>query len=487
MNENMEMVNRASSGVAGLDEVLHGGYIAGRTYLLSGPPGTGKTTIGWHFLTAGRSAGERTMFITFGEPVEVLKANAISVGFDPAGVSFLDLSPQSGIFAENKSYDLFTAAEVELEPTTERIIEAVEKEKPSRVFVDSMTHLRYLARDGHEFRRLSLSFSRYLADKGATVLLSSEATPNAPDDDLRFLSDGVLELASDPKRRRLHVTKFRGSAYRSGVHTLLLDREGAKVFPRLIPEEHGKGFDPAPLASGVPELDELLHGGLERGTITLFTGPSGVGKTTLGLQFMKEAAARGHRSVVYTFDERTEILIQRCQSVNIPVVEMIGRGTLSVVALEALRYGADEFAHLVRRDVEERGTKIVMIDSISGYRLSVADDDLTERLHALCKYLQNVGVTVLLVNEVQDLSRFRISEVGISYLADNVVFIRFIERRVEDRIEIQRAVGVLKKRLSDFEKTLREFRITSRGVKIGPPLQQLTGGLGNLTGGVEVA
>jgi circadian clock protein KaiC len=483
----LSSLGRASSGIAGLDDVLHGGFIAGRTYLLSGPPGTGKTTVGWHFLTADAAAANRSMFLTFGEPVRELKANAASMGFACDDVRFLDLSPASGFFTESQSYDLFSAAEVEREPITARIIEAIEREAPQRVFIDSITHLRYLATDDHDFRRLALSFLRYLAEKGTTVLVSSEATDSAPDDDVRFLADGVIQLCADSRRRDVQVTKFRGSGYRSGKHTLVLDERGAHVFPRLIPEQHAKGFSPDPLPSGVAQLDALLHGGIERGTITLLTGPSGVGKTTLGAQFMKEAAERGHRSVIYSFDERTEILLQRCSSVNIPVRAMLDAGTLSVVELEALRFGADEFADLVRRDVEQRGTQIVMIDSISGYRLSVGDDNLTERLHALCKYLQNVGVTVLLVSEVQDLSQFRISEIGISYLADNVVFLRYIERRVTDRVEIQRAIGVLKKRLSDFEKTLRPFDLTAQGIVIGEPLQRIVGALGSLTGSVELA
>ncbi len=483
----MSLLARAPSGIPGLDEVLHGGYIAGRTYLLSGPPGTGKTTLGWHFLTADPGDCGRSMFFTFGEPIDELRANARSMGFDCEGVRYLDLSPAAGFFADGKGYDLFSAAEVERQPITEGIIEAIEREAPSRVFVDSITHLRYLATDDHDFRRLALSFVRYLADKGITVLLSSEATPTAPDDDLRFLSDGVIELSSDDRRRQVQITKFRGSAYRHGKHTLTLDENGAHVFPRLIPEEHGRRFSPTVLPSGIAALDEQLHGGIERGTITLLTGPSGVGKSTLGVQFMKEAASRGHRSVVYAFDERVDILLSRCEAVNIPVGEMIEQGTLSVVQLEALRFGADEFAALVRHDAEERGTQIVMIDSISGYRLAVSDDELTERLHALCKYLQNVGVTVLLVNEVQDLVHFRISDVGISYLADNVLFLRYIERRVNDRVEIQRAIGVLKKRLSDFEKTLRRFELTSEGIVIGEPLHRITGALGSLTGAAELA
>jgi circadian clock protein KaiC len=245
-----------------------------------------------------------------------------------------------------------------------------------------------------------------------------------------------------------------------------------EVFPHLMPEVYGQEFALEVLSSGVPELDELLHGGFERSTITIISGPSGVGKSTLGLQFMKEAAGRGERSVIYAFEERKETLLNRCEGINIPVHAMIERGTLSVVQIEPLHYTPDEFANLVRYEVEQQKARIVMIDSISGYRLSVRGNELVTHIHALCKYLQNMGVAVLLINEVESITGdFRATEIGISYIADNLVFLRYLEMQGE----LRKAIGVLKKRMSDFEKTLREFEITRYGIKVGKPLTNLRG------------
>lgn len=471
---------RVSTGVSGLDEVLHGGFIAGRTYLLTGPPGGGKTTFGWHFLTAGAKHGEHVMFVTFGESEEELRANARESGFDTSGVEFCDLSPSSDLFERIRSYDIFSAAEVELEPTTERIIEAVQRIKPKRIFIDSMTALRYLSKDAPEFRRQTLSFLRYLLQTGSCIVMTSESSLEAPDDDLRFLSDGVIELDPDNRRRTLKVTKLRGSDYEGGLHTLRLTSHGAVVYPRLVPRHHLAEFEPTQLSWGVPKMDELTKGGIERGTITLITGPSGIGKTTVGMQFVKEAARRGERSAAYTFDEQRATLLRRCEAVSTPVSEMIEHGTLSVTSVEALQYSADEFANLVRRDVEEHGTRVVMIDSISGYRLAVRGEDLNERLHALCRYLQNVGVTVLLINEVLNVADFRITEVGVSYLADNVLFMRYVEQQTGDRTEIGRVIGVLKKRLSDFERCIYNFSLTPQGLVIGEPVRDFTGLFGVL-------
>jgi circadian clock protein KaiC len=469
---------RISSGIAGLDEILQGGYIAGRTYLLSGPPGGGKTTIGWHFLLGG-APGAKTLFITFGESRSELLENASYSGFDPEHVEFCDLSAPAELFEDVRSYDIFPASEVELEPMTARLVEAVRSAKPERIFIDSMTALRYLYKDNTDFRRQTHAFLRYVKQHGGIVLMTSEASPEAPDDDLRFLSDGVIELAPSERARSLEVVKFRGSDYRVGKHTLRLGDHGATVYPRLMPEQHGTTFAPTMLSSGIDTLDAMMGGGIERGTVTLLTGPSGIGKTTIGAQFMKAAAERGERSAIYSFDERLSTLVSRCESVSIPVTRMMDAGMLSITPVEALRFSADEFANMVRRDVEERGTRIVMIDSISGYRLSVSDQSLNERLHALCRYLTNVGVTVLLINELMNIADFHITDVGITYLADNVIMLRYIESRSDGGpAQLGRIIAVLKKRLSDFEKNMRAFEVTSRGIVIGEPVDHLGGILG---------
>lgn len=470
---------RLASGVAGLDEVLYGGLIPQRAYLLRGGPGCGKTTLGLHFLLAGAAAGEKCLFISMGESEKEIRANAQAVGFDMSNISFLDLSPNSQFFTHMESYDIFSAAEVEREPIAQSIIEQVEALKPQRVFLDAMTQFRFLSPDAFQFRKQVLSFLRFLIEQGATVLFSSEGSASAPDDDLQFMSDGVIHLDFLQEGRTLRVSKFRGSDFRSGHHSMRLTAAGMQVFPLLLPEMYGQAFVAETISSGVPELDEMLHGGLERGTISIISGPTGVGKSTLGLQFMKEAAGRGERSAVYIFEERQETLLRRCEAVNIPVRAMTERGTLSVTQVEPLHFTPDQFAAMVRHEVEQQQASIVMIDSTSGYRLSLRGEDLVTHLHALCKYLQNMGIAVLLINEVEAITgEFKVTEVGISYLADNIIFLRYLEMQGE----MQKAIGVLKKRLTNFERTLRQIEVTRYGIKVGQPL---TGMRGILTGKVD--
>jgi len=464
---------RAATGVPGLDEILNGGLVTQRAYLLHGNPGSGKTTLGLHFLTTGDSAGERTLFISMGEPEAKIRANASTVGFDLGTVRFLDLAPTPDFFSQIQAYDIFSPADVEREPMTERITSEFEALAPTRVFVDAVTHMRYLSNDHLSFRRQVHSFLRFLIDRGATVLFTSEDTALQPDDDLQYMSDGIIRLEHSHDTRTISVTKFRGSDFMGGQHSMRLSGRGMEVFPRLLPtSDIRRAFGDEKISSGIPELDELLHGGLERGTITIITGPTGVGKTTVGMQFMKEAAGRGERSVIYTFEEWKEMLLRRSESINIPVKTMVNRETLSVIQVEPLHFTPDEFARMVREEVETNNTAIVMIDSISGYSLSVRGENLVRHLYALGKYLQSMGVTIILINETAEIiGNVRATDIGVSYMADTIILLRYLELKGQ----LRRAIGILKKRLSDFEKTLREFEITKYGLKVGHPLTDLRG------------
>lgn len=461
-------VERVTTGVAGLDAILEGGYFAERTYLLAGGPGTGKTLFGLAFLDA---EPEEALFVNLEEDVDDLRRNAASVGIDTDGIDFLDLSPGAEAFEE--SYSVFEASDVEREPITDRIREVVADREPSRVVIDPISQFRYLTSDDYQFRKQIVGLARFLKRSGATTVLTAKSTATTPSDDLQFLSDGNVVLSRTENGRRLAVPKFRGSGTRSGDHAFRITDDGVRVFPELEP---GEPTDAVlePIPSGVPELDELTNGGLERGTISVIAGPTGVGKTTLGTQFAKEAAGRGERSVVYLFEENRQTFLRRSESINVPVRQMLERGTLELQEIEALELSPQEFAARVREEVEDRGAEIVMIDGLAGYELTVRAEraDARRRLHALGRYLKNRGVTTILIDETSDVTGpFRATEEGISYLTDNIVFLRHVELAGEMR----KVIGVLKKRTSDFERTLREFQITEHGIKIGEPMTRLRG------------
>ena len=472
-SQNKDMsLNLVKTGIDGLDAITYGGLTEARAYLVKGGPGCGKTTMGMHFLSEGANPAQRSLYVTLQESETKLRQNASRQGFDLAHVDFLDLSPNSTLFSQNEGYDIFSSSEVEREPITNQIVETVQRIKPRRVFLDPASQFRYLTSDLYQYRIQVLSFLRFITEQGATVMFTSEGSQEAPDDDLQFMADGVIQLDNTLAGRYISISKLRGSDFMSGRHTMRLTAKGLEVFVRLNPQTERKDFCMEAIPSGVPELDEMLNGGLERGTVTIFTGPTGVGKTTLGFQFMKEYAGRGERSVVYSFEEEAEIMLLRCDQVNIPARKMLERETLKVVKVEPLEYSPDEFAHMVRQHVEKDNARLVMIDSLAGYTLSMRGENLVPNLHALIKYLQNKGVAVILVTEISSvIGDFEVTDVGVSYLADNVVFLRYLEIRGE----LRKAIGVLKKRLSNFEKTLREFEITRYGIKVGKPLTELRG------------
>jgi circadian clock protein KaiC len=472
---------RVSTGVGGLDDVLKGGLVSERTYMIRGPPGTGKTILGLQFLTA--DSDDRSLCVNFEETTENIEQNAESLGIDVSGIEFLDLSPDSDVFTETQSYDVFAPDEVESEGVTERIVEAVEKHDPDRVFVDPVTQLRHFSPDDYQFRKEVASFMSYLRERGATVVFSTQPTEADPDDDLQFICDGTISMGHSEKGRVIEVPKFRGSDFQSGQHTVRIGDGGLTVYPILQPERHRTDFTAEALSSGVEGLDAMLHGGIERGAVTVISGSSGVGKTTTGTAFMKEAAKRGERSVIYLFEETIETFSHRSESIGIPIEEMRESGNLHVKEMEPLQESADEFAADVRHQVEEKGTDIVMIDGLSGYRLSIRGDEeeLVRELHSLCRYCKNMGVTVVLTDDVEGVTgKFEPTSARISYLADNLMFLRYLELEGE----LRKAAGVLKKRASDFERGLREFRITENGVEVDEPLDNLRG---VLTGTPELA
>ena len=369
---------------------------------------------------------------------------------------------------------MFAPSEVEREPLTERIVEGVTAVDPDRVVVDPLTQLRFLLSDDYQFRKQVVGFMRFLKDRGATVLFTVQNTRSLPTDDLEFITDGTVRLDAGAYGKTVSVPKFRGSSTQSGDHAYRITDAGMEVFPALQPGTRDEELAFEQVSSGIPEVDELLHGGIERGTVTIVSGPTGVGKTTLSTQFMKEAAGRGERSVIYLFEENRETFLARSRAVNIPVDEMLAKGTLQVTEVEALERSPQEFARMVRDEVEEEGADIVMIDGISGYRLTLRGEkeQMLQQMHALGRYLKNAGVTGLFIDETRNVTgEFRATMENISYLADNILFLRHLE--VDG--ELRKAIGVLKKRTSDFERTIREFKITEHGISVGEPMSGLRG------------
>ncbi|RCW57337.1 MULTISPECIES: ATPase domain-containing protein [Halanaerobium] len=474
----MNRGKRLLTGVEGLDLILNGGLIANKTYLLRGGPGTGKTTLGIHYLVEGVKNGEKSALITLTEDQNKLIDDFKSRNFSLDRISFIDLSPSSNLIENSKSYNVFPVEEVEKKPLINQIITSLNEINADRVYFDGLKQLRFLSKNEYEFRKYMLSMLQFAADNKITLLVSSEASKNEPDDDLQFLSDGVLNLNfADKNRRYINISKFRGSDFIKGQHSFKIKKKGLEVYPKLRLQKNKTDYPGEIISSGISEVDQLLHGGIESGTTTVISGASGVGKTTFGVQFMQSAAKTGKRSVIYTFEEDDRTLLKRSESVSIELDNLISNNKLEIIKVDPLEYTPGEFTQFLIKEAEENNTRNIMLDSVSGYKLSFASssagkNELIRNLHSLTNYLNNIGITVLLINEIANITGdFKVTELGISYLADNIMFLRYLEFNGE----LKKAIGVLKKRLSDFEKQLREFQICSQGIKVGKPLTELRG------------
>lgn len=474
------------TGLKSLDNILNGGLPANRSYLIRGGPGTGKTTLGLHFLTEGLKNGE-SLFISLGEPENSLKIDAQKRDFPVGKIKFLDLSPDSNFVKNQENYNIFHAEEVEKSPIIEKIINAIEEIRPKRIFLDSATYLNYLNEDKYQYRKEILSLIKLISEKSSTLLIASKFSTENPDNDLQFVVDGVFNFQIKDQERYFYISKLRGSDYISGKHSMKLKKDGIHIYPNFISIEKSFLNNDKVLGSGIPSLDRLLNGGIEKGTTTIISGPTGVGKTTLGVQYMKEAAGRGERSVIYTFEEMPESIISRCESINMPINDMIKNSFLEIIKVNPLKYTPDEFFYHLRNKVKEDNIDILLLDSLAGYKMAFpensSDNDKIRHLHTLSQYLSSKGVTVIIVNEVANIiGDFHATGFGISYLADNIIILNYFEYKSR----LKKTIGVLKKRQSDFERYLREFKMNKYGIEIGEPLLNLQGILnGNIKNTLE--
>jgi circadian clock protein KaiC len=466
---------RLSTGIDGLDDILDGGVLETHNTLLRGPPGAGKTIFGLHFLSEGIEAGETSLYLNLGEPSAYVRGTAEEFDLHPEEIHFVSLSPTAEQFSEEEAYTLFEASEVEQPEFIATLTDSIEEFEPDRVLLDPITEFRFLTTDDRQFRKQILGFLDYLKTKDVTVLLTSQASDTIPDDDLQFLTDTVVNLELNADDRSVTVSKFRGSSYRSGSHSYEIDDSGVMVYPTIRPGSDSLAeTSKETLSTGVPELDQLLNGGLTHGTVTFLSGPTGAGKTTTGLHFLKEAVASGKNAVLYEFEEAVHTLLDRAEATNIPIEPMVERGDLSIVEIQPDEYTVDQFGHLIQTAVEDEGAEVVMIDGTTGFKQNLrgADADPGQDLVRIGRYLRSQGVTTIIPHEVHSVTgEFKVTEGGTSNLADTILFIRHVEYKGE----LRKVIGTLKMRTSDFERSLRELEITEFGLKVGEPLPQLRG------------
>lgn len=469
---------RVKSGVAGLDDILQGGFPANHLYLIEGDPGTGKTTLALQFLLEGTRLGERCLYVTLSESKRELEGVAVSHGWNMAQIPVFEMTPPEEEIHPDGRYTVFHPSDVELADTTAAVLRQVDEVQPSRIVFDSLSELRMLARDPLRYRRQILGLKRYFSGRNCTVLLLDDRTAEGHDLQLQSIAHGVVMMQSlerefGVKRRRLEVRKLRGSRFREGYHDYTIETGGVVVFPRLIAAEHLPGHQTKPVSSGMKELDALLGGGLDTGTSTLLIGPAGCGKSSLATRYASAVADRGDRAAVFTFDETLTTFLHRSAGLGIDIAGHVKSGRIRLFQLDPAEITPGEFVHDVRKLVEEAGLKLLVIDSLNGFMNAMPGEQfLMLQLHELLSYLNQQGVTTIFTLAQHGfLGAGMATPVDVSYLADTVLVFRYYENCGE----LRQALSVLKKRSGAHERAIHSLSFKGGRLQVGPALSDFQG------------
>ena len=478
MSDSAAAKDKVATGIEGLDDILHGGFPHSRLHLVQGDPGAGKTTLGLQFLMQGARQGEGGLYVTLSETEEELRAVADSHGWSLEGISLHELSRSEERLSADEQNTFFRPSEVELNETVRPVLALVEKTNPRRVVFDSLSEMRLLAGDPLRYRRQVLALKQFFIGRHCTVLFMDDRTSAAGDLQLQSLAHGVVSLEQlSPEyggsRRRLRVIKMRGSQFRGGYHDFVIESGGLRVFPRLIASEHDRDFSRSALSSGIPQMDQLLNGGLDRGTSNLLIGPAGVGKSTLATQFAASAASAGEKASIFMFDENIKTFLIRSASLQRDVPAHVNAGRIALRRVNPAELSPGEFAHMVRAAVERDNSKVVIIDSLTGFLHAMSEERaMVLQLHELLAYLARQGViTIMVVAQHGVVGTAMDAPIDVSYLADTVLLLRYFEHQGR----VRQALSVIKKRQGAHERFIREISMSSAGLQVGEPLTEFDG------------
>ncbi len=479
--------SRATSGIAGLDELLGGGFPRNQLYLVEGGTGAGKTTLGLQFLIAGAARGERVLYLGFSETPEDLERIAAAHGWSLAGVDLHKIASEEAA-ARQAQYTLFPASEVELHELMDQLNEVIAARKPERLLIDPISALRWFAADPFEYRRHVESLGRALHPAECTTLLIDDAGAGEQQFHPRSIVHGVLTLARmdqeyGPDRRRVRIEKLRGEPVAGGNHDYDIVTGGLEVYPRIeVASEPVPPREPEPpLLARHPDFGPLLGGGVPWGCAVLVSGQAGTGKSSLAAIWAAEAVASG-RSVLYlTFDEGVETLLQRSRELGADFAGARESGQLDLVQIDPAASSPGRVSDLIRRAAErsEDALGVVVLDSLSGYLHATGSSRYLDlQLHQLLAYLRRRGViTLMLLTQRGMLGDSRVN-VDLSYISDLIVFLNFFESHGR----LHRALSIVKHRACRHEQGIRELVFDAGGMRLCDPP---TGLRGLLTGTPE--
>ena len=466
-------INRLSTGVPGLDQILGGGLPEFSFNLIAGPPGCGKTTLAHQIMFALATPERPALFMTvLGEPsLKMLRYQQQFDFFDSAKVN-------KSIRFVNLTEEALTG---NLDTVLARIVDEVKNYDPALVFIDSFRSVVLAGSEEGNHNNLQ-HFMQQLAmlmtSWHATTFLIGEYFTETDANPVFTVADGLIWLRQSVQRnsmvRKLEIMKMRGQATLSGLHSFRIGLGGLTVFaPAGAELAHQTGEQTSKrLLTGMPRLDQMLGGGLPVGYSILVAGPSGSGKSILAAAFLAEGAQAGETGVIVACEQRPDRLRNRV------VDDLIKSGQVGLVATNADDISIDEVLHLAKMEIQRLGATRVVIDSLSGFELKLAptfQDDFRQSMLRMVTALTALGVTVLMTSELEDrYTDLRFSPYGTAFLTDAIIVQRYIE--IESRL--RRVMAVVKMRGSNHANELCEYTINDHGIIIGDMLPEQEGLLG---------
>jgi circadian clock protein KaiC len=456
---------RLPSGNPRLDEILDGGLLKNAINLIVGVPGSGKTILSQQFAFRNATSERPTLYLsTLSEPMDhILRFGEAFTFFDRSAISegrviYEDIGPVLG--------------EGGLDDVVDALDDYLKDLRPGIVVIDSFRAFHAFAKDEGEFRRFLYGVTRRLAASATTSLWNAPYTRTQALEAAEFaVADAILVLdikqIGEREMRTLQVLKLRGGSFRSGQHAYRITIDGFKVFPRLADVLNHSTYelDKGRAATGIAALDELLgEGGYWSGSATLIAGPSGIGKTLMGLHFLYHGAELGEPGIMATFQENRSQLERIVKSfgwsIDDPKVQILARSVVDM--------NIDEWVYELLDLVEQTSAKRIVIDSLPDVMAAAADPvRFREWMFSLAQRCTRSGISLMMVVEVPDLFQLkRISEEGISHLADNVVLLQY----VQEGPELNRALTILKTRAMRHRPMVHRFDITEKGFELGDVL-----------------
>lgn len=460
---------RASTGVPGMDEILGGGMLRGRVYVLRGVPGAGKTTFGLQFLLEGARHGERLLYFSFSQTKKNLLDIARSHGWALERVTLRTADDNP---AQRQGQTIFPSVDVELLEQLRQLNEALVQTAPARAVLDAATVL-YASYAGSPVLQQGMqALKARLASDGCTALLLDDHDGRPSDASLDKLADGVIAMTQRTgsfggARRCLQIAKVQGASFDDGSHDYRIRTGGLTVFPRLIAARYRRERPRETVSCGSMALDELLGGGLDRGSSVLLLGPAGAGKSSVAMYMSIAAAERGEAVSVYLFDENTHTFLLRADGLGMPLRAHIKAGRIRLWPLNPGEFSVGEFADAVRRSVETSGVRVVVIDSLHGCRDAMLEDAhfFAQHLREIVSYLREQAVvSIVIASHMGGFPGWTDNDFHLG-LVDDVVL---LFRQYEHAGEMRTALATLKRRTADHPRMLRDFSLGPGGITLRP-------------------